>query len=82
MYVTEGKIREPNLSVEADQGLLSTGLYLRGDNKGAIKGPSTANRNIPTGITAYTRTHSADVICWSGCKDDETAWPLMVEFRS
>ncbi len=73
MYTTEGRIKEPNLSAEADQGLLSTGLYLKSDEKGTIKGPTAAEKGSATEITKHTRTSPADAICWSGCKDNQTS---------
>jgi hypothetical protein len=53
--------------------------YLKGDKMGALKGifgvvKKAASTN--TGAESYarqTRTSSADVISWSGCKDSQTS---------
>lgn len=79
-YSTEGKIKEPNLLAEAGQGLLTSGVaYLRGDKKAALSGiiglvKSAAGSNSKADEkTKQTRTSPADVISWSGCKDDQTS---------
>lgn len=79
MYSTKGVLKEPNLAAEAGQGLLSAlGSYARGDMGGvastvfgfakkAFKGDDAYNK------TKDTRTSPADVIMWSGSKDDQTS---------
>lgn len=79
VYSTKGVLKEPNLAKEAGQGLLSAiGSYARGDIAGvastlfgfaktAFKGDGAYNK------TKDTRTSPADVIMWSGSKDDQTS---------
>lgn len=83
VYNTQGIIKEPNLAKEAGSGLLSAIMtYARGDRGGAIsetlssgldlfkkatKGPGAREKTI------RTKTSPADVIMWSGSKDDQTS---------
>ncbi|PFH60230.1 hypothetical protein XA68_11295 [Ophiocordyceps unilateralis] len=79
VYSTKGVLKEPNLAKEAGQGLLSAiGSYARGDLGGvassifsfaktAYKGDGAHNK------TMATRTSPADVIMWSGSRDDQTS---------
>ncbi|RDA88420.1 hypothetical protein CP532_5562 [Ophiocordyceps camponoti-leonardi (nom. inval.)] len=79
VYSTKGVLKEPNLAKEAGQGLLSAlGSYARGDLGGvassifsfaktAYKGDGAHNK------TLATRTSPADVIMWSGSRDDQTS---------
>ncbi|QRV92286.1 ICE-like protease (caspase) p20 domain protein [Ceratobasidium sp. AG-Ba] len=77
VYSTEGKIKEPNLLLEAGMGLLGVGLsYVRGESNGILKDLGgllkTAVANKKTERYArLTRTSPADVISWSGCKDSQ-----------
>lgn len=80
MYSTEGKIKEPNLLAEAGQGLLTSGMtYLKGDKMGAFKGlfdlakKAAGSDSKADAYAKQTRTSPADVISWSGCKDDQTS---------
>ncbi|PHH92739.1 hypothetical protein CDD83_5568 [Cordyceps sp. RAO-2017] len=79
VYSTKGVLKEPNLAKEAGQGVLSAlGSYARGDLGGvassifsfaktAYKGDDAHNK------TMATRTSPADVVMWSGSKDDQTS---------
>ncbi len=79
IYSTAGMLKEPNLAKEAGQGLLSLATqYMRGDLGGmastalgffkkATTGNEVAERN------KVTKTSPADVIMWSGSKDDQTS---------
>lgn len=79
IYSTQGVLKEPNLAKEAGQGLLGlVTSYARGDLGGmastamsffkkATKGDDTYQRNL------RTKTSPADVIMWSGSKDDQTS---------
>ncbi|KAK4248986.1 Metacaspase-1A [Corynascus novoguineensis] len=79
LYSTKGVLKEPNLAKEAGQGLLeAVGHYARGDMgsvastvfsfaKSAIKGNDAYER------TKRTKTSPADVVMWSGSKDDQTS---------
>lgn len=68
-YSTEGKVKEPNLALEAGQGLYSAASsYMKGDMKGAISGVSSLFKTA-TGSTKKaddhakrTRTSPADVV--------------------
>lgn len=79
VYSTKGVLKEPNLAKEAGQGLLSAfSAYTRGDlggvassflgfAKSAMKGDGARKKTITT------KTSPADVIMWSGSKDDQTS---------
>ncbi|KAA8644742.1 hypothetical protein EYZ11_002187 [Aspergillus tanneri] len=79
IYSTQGILKEPNLAKEAGQGLLGVvSAYARGDMgsmmstavgflKKATKGDEVYERN------KVTKTSPADVIMWSGSKDDQTS---------
>ncbi|PCH42528.1 peptidase C14 [Wolfiporia cocos MD-104 SS10] len=80
MYSHEGKIKEPNLAAEAAQGLLgAVSSYARGDLMGAFGSVSGLVREV-AGFSngarerkRQTKTSPADVICWGGCKDQQTS---------
>lgn len=78
-YSTKGVLKEPNLAAEAGQGLLSAfGAYARGDIGGVTKEIFGFAKQAIRGDSGYkktiaTRTSSADVIMWSGSKDDQTS---------
>ncbi len=79
VYSTSGVLKEPNLAKEAGQGLLGiVTAYARGDLGGmastamgffkkATTGDDVRERNL------ITKTSPADVIMWSGSKDDQTS---------
>lgn len=79
IYSTQGILKEPNLAKEAGQGLLGlVSSYAHGDFGGmastamsffkkATRGDDTYQRNL------QTKTSPADVIMWSGSKDDQTS---------
>lgn len=80
VYSTEGKIKEPNLVTEAGMGILSAvTAYSRGDMGGVFKSAlglvktATGGATKADRFTRQTRTSSADVITWSGCKDSQTS---------
>ena len=80
IYSTQGVLKEPNLAKEAGQGLLNiVSSYARGDLgniastamgffKKATTGDEVFQRNL------RTKTSPADVIMWSGSKDDQTSY--------
>lgn len=79
VYSTHGVLKEPNLAKEAGQGLLGiVSSYAKGDIgsiastamgffKKATSGDEVYQRNL------QTKTSAADVIMWSGSKDDQTS---------
>lgn len=79
IYSTQGLLKEPNLAKEAGMGLLGiVSSYTRGDILGmagtamglfkkAVSGDEVYQRNL------RTKTSPADVIMWSGSKDDQTS---------
>lgn len=79
VYSTKGILKEPNLAKEAGQGLLSAlGSYARGDIAGVASSVFSFAKTAFRGDDAYnktkdTRTSPADVIMWSGSKDDQTS---------
>lgn len=79
MYSTKGVLKEPNLAKEAGQGLLeAVGAYARGDMGGVASTVFGFAKTAFRGNDAYeqtkrTKTSPADVIMWSGSKDDQTS---------
>ncbi|KAF4619053.1 hypothetical protein G7Y89_g14794 [Cudoniella acicularis] len=79
IYSTQGLLKEPNLAKEAGQGLLSVLLSAgQGDYGSAASHVMGFFKKATTGNTAYekskaTKTSPADVIMWSGSKDDQTS---------
>lgn len=91
VYSTKGVLKEPNLAKEAGQGLLDAfGAYTRGD-MGAVAGSvfkfakSAMHGEDAFRRTVATKTSPADVILWSGSKDDQTScvcqWLLLALLR-
>jgi metacaspase-1 len=64
---------------EAGQGLLGAGMsYLKGDMSGVIKSGTSLFKKLTSGSGAQerarrTKTSPADVIQFSGCKDNQTS---------
>ncbi|KAK6852445.1 metacaspase [Apiospora arundinis] len=79
VYSTKGVLKEPNLAAEAGQGLLSAvSAYASGDMAGVAKSVFSFAKTAFKGDDAYkktveTKTSPADVIMWSGSKDDQTS---------
>ncbi|OXG45233.1 metacaspase [Cryptococcus neoformans Bt120] len=79
VYATDGTVKGPDLLAEASEGLLGTGMdILRGDTGGimsslfgAAKSAWAANKAEEK--TKKTKTSPADVVMWSGCKDNQTS---------
>lgn len=83
VYSTQGVLKEPNLAKEAGQGLLSVvSAYAKGDvnkvvstalgvgmglYKKATRGEEAQKK------TRQTKTSPADVVMWSGAKDEQTS---------
>ncbi|KAM0521834.1 hypothetical protein ACHAPE_002396 [Trichoderma viride] len=79
VYSTKGVLKEPNLAKEAGQGLLGAiSSYASGDIAGVTSSLMGFAKQAFGGDGAYkktvaTRTSSADVVMWSGSKDDQTS---------
>ncbi|KAJ5677685.1 Metacaspase-1 [Penicillium maclennaniae] len=79
IYSTSGVLKEPNLAKEAGQGLLGVvSAYARGDMGGMVSTAMGFLKKATKGDEAYertlkTKTSPADVIMWSGSKDDQTS---------
>lgn len=79
IYSTKGVLKEPNLAKEAGQGLLSAVMsYARGDMGGVASSFMSFAKSAISGDKAHektirTKTSPADVILWSGSKDDQTS---------
>lgn len=79
VYSTQGKIKEPNLAKDAGKGMFNAFLsYETGDLSGTINSLSglfhrVTSGNRSTQITRQTKFSPADVISFSGCKDDQTS---------
>jgi hypothetical protein len=80
LYSTQGVLKEPNLAKEAGQGLLgAVTSYAQGDLGGVASNLMGFFKKATTGDGAYeqtvrTKTSPADVIMWSGSKDDQTSY--------
>ncbi len=79
IYSTKGVLKEPNLAEEAGKGLLTAfSAYTRGDMGGVASTLLGFVKTAYKGDDAYkrtvaTKTSPADVIMWSGSKDDQTS---------
>ncbi|KAK0719213.1 caspase domain-containing protein [Lasiosphaeris hirsuta] len=79
LYSTKGVLKEPNLAKEAGAGLLTAfGAYSRGDMGGVASSMFSLAKSAFNGNDAYeqtkrTKTSPADVVMWSGSKDDQTS---------
>lgn len=79
IYNTQGILKEPNLAKEAGQGLLSAiSSYSQGDIGGVASNIMGFIKKATNGDDAYqrtmaTKTSPADVIMFSGSKDDQTS---------
>ncbi|MCJ1393406.1 hypothetical protein MMC18_006280 [Xylographa bjoerkii] len=79
IYSTQGVLKEPNLAKEAGQGLLGiVSAYARGDMGTMASTAMGFFKKATTGDQAYekslqTKTSPADVIMWSGSKDEQTS---------
>ncbi|EON95689.1 putative caspase domain-containing protein [Phaeoacremonium minimum UCRPA7] len=79
IYSTKGVLKEPNLAKEAGQGLLAAvSAYASGNMGGVASSIFGFAKTAFKGDDAYqktieTKTSPADVIMWSGSKDDQTS---------
>ncbi|KAF6834807.1 Metacaspase-1B [Colletotrichum musicola] len=79
IYSTQGILKEPNLAKEAGQGLLGViSSYSQGDLGGVASNIMGFFKKATTGEDAHnramaTKTSPADVIMFSGSKDDQTS---------
>ncbi|KAF7542825.1 hypothetical protein G7Z17_g11245 [Cylindrodendrum hubeiense] len=79
IYSTQGILKEPNLAKEAGQGLLGViSSYSQGDLGGVANNilgfiKKAANGDDARDRTIATKTSPADVVMWSGSKDDQTS---------
>ncbi|WRT66801.1 uncharacterized protein IL334_003764 [Kwoniella shivajii] len=79
VYSPEGKIKEPDLLIEAKEGLLGAGMdVLRGDTGGIMSNLFGAAKSVfdakkADQKTKKTNTSPADIIQWAGCKDNQTS---------
>lgn len=79
VYSTKGVLKEPNLAKEAGEGLLSAvTAYATGDMTRVVSSIIDFGKKALKGDKAHeytkaTRTSPADVIMWSGSKDDQTS---------
>jgi hypothetical protein len=84
IYSTQGVLKEPNLAKEAGQGLLGViSSYGRGDLAGVASNVMGFFKKATNGDDAYnrtlaTKTSPADVIMWSGSKDDQTSYVYLL----
>ncbi|KAH8204566.1 hypothetical protein TruAng_001195 [Truncatella angustata] len=84
VYSTKGVLKEPNLAAEAGQGALAAfSAYASGDIGGVISSVMGFAKKAMNGDDAYnktmaTKTSPADVIMFSGSKDDQTSADAMI----
>jgi metacaspase-1 len=80
IYSTQGILKEPNLAREAGQGLLGViSSYTQGDLGGVANNIIGFLKKATNGEEAHnralaTKTSSADVVMFSGSKDDQTSF--------
>ncbi|CRK47224.1 hypothetical protein BN1723_016731, partial [Verticillium longisporum] len=80
VYNTQGILKEPNLAKEAGQGLLGViSSYTQGDMSGVANNIMGFFKKATNGDDAHqrtmaTKTSPADVIMFSGSKDDQTSY--------
>lgn len=79
VYSTKGEIKEQNLFKHAGQGIFSAGIaYAKGDKDGALSSIMSLGKQLleSRNITDQVRRKNAsqaDIIMFSGCKDDQTS---------
>ncbi|KAI8330945.1 caspase domain-containing protein [Choanephora cucurbitarum] len=79
VYSTKGEIKDQNLFKDAGRGLLSVGLqYISGDHDHAIQSLMDLGRELMNAQDVEARLRErnfspADVIMFSGCKDNQTS---------
>lgn len=79
VYSTKGEIKTTNLFKFAGKGILSAGMaYAQGDKDGALSSLISLGRDLMDSRRATedlrkNNTSQADVIMFSGCKDDQTS---------
>lgn len=79
IYSTQGLLKEPDLVKEAGQGLLGVvSAYARGDLSGMVSTAVGFAKKVAKGDSAHektiqTKTSPADVVMWSGSKDEQTS---------
>ncbi|ETS78595.1 Metacaspase-1 [Pestalotiopsis fici W106-1] len=84
VYSTKGVLKEPNLASEAGQGALSAiSAYASGDIGGVISSVMGFANKALRGNDGYyktiqTKTSPADVVMFSGSKDDQTSADAMI----
>ncbi|KAI9478233.1 MAG: caspase domain-containing protein [Benjaminiella poitrasii] len=79
VYSTKGEIKDSNLFKHAGKGLFSAGIaYVQGDKDGALSSIMSLGKQLMEirNISNQARRKNfsqADVIMFSGCKDDQTS---------
>lgn len=79
MYSTQGNLKEANIFKDAGSGLLSAGLaYASGNVGGALSSVMSLGKKVLSGKSVDDRvkqfkSSAADVIMFSGCKDEQTS---------
>ncbi|KAG6373356.1 putative metacaspase [Boletus reticuloceps] len=88
-YSTEGKLKEPNVKLGAAKGLFSTLVSFETRDMGGMIQGVTDLLDVASGraqkaheYTKATRTCAADVMSWSGCKDNQTSADAQIRGRS
>ncbi|KAF8558152.1 hypothetical protein OG21DRAFT_1595547 [Imleria badia] len=88
-YSTEGKIKQPNVKLDAAKGLFSTLASFERRDMGGMMHGVTDLLHVASGkaqkanqYTRATRSSAADVMSWSGCKDTQTSADAQIGGRS
>ncbi|KAL2072916.1 hypothetical protein VTL71DRAFT_10240 [Oculimacula yallundae] len=89
IYSTQGVLKEPNLAKEAGMGLLGVISSASEGDYGKVAGHLMGFFKKATGggdeayeKTVATKTSPADVIMWSGSKDDQTSADATIESQA
>ncbi|CDS02903.1 hypothetical protein LRAMOSA00305 [Lichtheimia ramosa] len=79
VYSTQGTLKEANLFKDAGSGLLNAGMaYASGNIGGALSSVMSLGKNLLNGKSVDERvkrfkSSAADVVMFSGCKDQQTS---------
>ncbi|ORZ24008.1 peptidase C14, caspase domain-containing protein [Absidia repens] len=88
VYSTQGAVKEQNIFKDAGNGLMKAGMaYAGGNVGGALSSLMSIGNKVMTGKKTDERVKQfkgseADVISFSGCKDDQTSADAVINSRA
>ncbi|KAI8078627.1 caspase domain-containing protein [Halteromyces radiatus] len=88
VYSTQGTLKEQNMFKDAGSGLMKAGMaYASGNVGGALSSLMSLGNKVMTGKKTDERIKQfkgseADVIMFSGCKDDQTSADAVINARA